>query len=135
MSRALDAAHRVLIWCENEQSQRRISDALWSDNPASFLPHGLAQEPHAAMQPMVLSCVETSVNRPDLLVVTHGAVPDDANAYSKILDIFDGRDEQAVLAARARWKHYKTEGHPLQYIKQQPGGGWKIESESAQQAA
>jgi DNA polymerase IIIc chi subunit len=45
--------------------------------------------------------------------------------------VFDGNNEAAVTAARARWTEYKAKGYALQYIKQQPGGSWKMEAESA----
>jgi DNA polymerase IIIc chi subunit len=52
------------------------------------------------------------------------------NRYSKLLDVFDGNAEADVAAARTRWAHYKTAGFALQYIKQQPNGGWKVEMTS-----
>ncbi len=131
MQSALNANHRILLWCKDKAEEQRISDALWTQNPASFLPHGSATGAHATLQPIVLSAEESPANHPDLLAITHGAAPKNPDDYAKILDIFDGTNDDAVLAARERWKRYKGEGHKLQYIKQQPGGGWKVESESA----
>jgi len=38
--------------------------------------------------------------------------------------LFDGRDEDAVTSARARWKALKDEGHDLTYW-QQGERGWE----------
>lgn len=129
MQSALAANHRVLLWCKDTGEAGRISDALWTQNPNSFLPHGMAQGAHAALQPIVLATEENPTNHPDLLAITHGGAPKNPEDYIKILDMFDGTDDASVLAARERWKRYKEAGHTLQYIKQQPGGGWKIEGQ------
>jgi DNA polymerase-3 subunit chi len=40
-------------------------------------------------------------------------------------EIFDGRDEDAVTAARSRWKSYKDAGHTLAYYQQNDMGRWE----------
>lgn len=129
VERALGAGHRVLIWCANDGEKARLSDALWSQNPASFLAHSDAESAQAPQSPIVLSLAENPSNSADILVITHGGIPANDAAYTKVLDVFDGMDDVATLAARQRWKHYKEAQRVLQYIKQQPGGGWKIEGE------
>jgi len=38
---------------------------------------------------------------------------------------FDGRDDQAVVDSRERWKAYKAAGHTLTYWQQTATGGWE----------
>jgi DNA polymerase IIIc chi subunit len=47
-----------------------------------------------------------------------------------VLDVFDGSNEDEVASARKRWAAYKAQGLALQYVKQQQGGGWKVEMTS-----
>jgi DNA polymerase-3 subunit chi len=42
-----------------------------------------------------------------------------------VCEIFDGSDEDAVTAARARWKTLKESGHDLAYWRQTESGGWE----------
>ena len=39
--------------------------------------------------------------------------------------MFDGNDEAAVGAARARWRDYDAAGHALTYWQQTESGGWE----------
>ncbi len=131
MEKALASGARAVMLCENEKSLKAVSDALWTANPDGFLPHEPSKSATANQNPIVLTLEETNPNGAEILCVLSGAIPASAASYSKVLDVFDGSDDTAVTSARERWAHYKTQGFLLQYVKQQPGGGWKIEAEAA----
>lgn len=131
MEKALGSGARVVMLLPEEAARKQMSDALWTGNPDGFLPHGNAEEAGAGEQPIVLALQESNPNGADILCVLDGSLPEQAAAYAKVLDVFDGADSSAVTAARARWAQYKEKGFALQYVKQQPGGGWKIEAEAA----
>jgi len=42
--------------------------------------------------------------------------------FERVFDLFDGGDEAAVAAARARWRAAKAAGHDLTYWLQTPRG-------------
>lgn len=126
MEKALEADLRVLLWCRDADEIARLDQALWSVKPDSFLAHGTADEAFANAQPILLSLQEQGDNKPDVLAVTHGTMPQDVSRYGRVLDIFNGADDEAVAAARTRWKAYKEAGHALQYFKQKPAGGWEL---------
>ena len=129
MEKALASGSKVLMLCGSDAALKSMSDALWSSNPNGFLPHGSAREAHADQQPILLTIEETPANGADILCILDGSTPASLPNYSKVLDVFDGGDETAVAQARTRWSAYKEQGYALQYVKQQPGGGWKIEQE------
>lgn len=129
MEKALASGSKVLMLCESDASLKSMSDALWASNPNGFLPHGSAKEAHADQQPILLSTQESTANGADILCILDGRSPASLPNYSKVLDVFDGSDETSVANARQRWSAYKDQGYALQYVKQQPGGGWKIENE------
>lgn len=130
MEKALAGGSRVLVMAQQERSLKALSDALWTNDPNSFLPHGTSKEPHADQQPILLTLTDENPNGADILCVLDGVSPASLPEYAKVLDVFDGSDETAVTAARQRWAQYKEAGHKLQYVKQQPGGGWKVEAEA-----
>lgn len=130
MEKALASGSRVVVIAESDASLKALSAALWTNDPNSFLPHGTTREPHADQQPILLTLADENPNNADILCVLDGVSPASLPDYAKVLDVFDGGDEQAVLAARQRWTRYKEAGHTLQYVKQQPGGGWKMEAEA-----
>ncbi len=129
MEKALAQGSKVAMICGNDAALKAMSEALWTSNPNGFLPHGTPKEPHASEQPILLSVGDAADNTPDILCVLDGSTPESLPSFAKVLDVFDGNDEAAVTAARARWSAYKDQGYSLQYVKQQPNGGWKIENE------
>ena len=44
--------------------------------------------------------------------------------------MFDGHDDEAVSAARQRWKAHKDSGHALTYWQQTERGGWEKKAEA-----
>ena len=131
MEKALGSGARVVMQLPDETNLKRMSDALWTADPNGFLPHGVAHEKHASEQPILLTCDGANPNGAEILCVLDGSMPGNARDYKKLLDVFDGANADEVAAARARWAHYKTQGFTLQYVKQQPGGSWKVEAEAA----
>lgn len=129
MEKALAQGSRVLMLCDNDAALKSMSEALWASNPNGFLPHGSAKDAHADLQPILLSTNDANANQADILCILNGSTPESLPNFGKVLDVFDGGNEDAVASARQRWAAYKEKGYGLQYVKQQPGGGWKIEQE------
>ncbi len=127
MEKVLASGARVVMLVSSDAALKEMSNALWSNDPSSFLPHGSARDGHASAQPIYLALADENPNGADVLCVLDGSLPPSAASYSKLLDVFDGADESEVAAARERWVHYKSQGFALQYVKQQKGGGWKVE--------
>jgi DNA polymerase-3 subunit chi len=131
MEKALGSGARVVMLLKDSAQLRSMSDALWTHNPDGFLPHESADSATAPENPIVLSLNDTNPNDASILCVLGGAQPESVARYAKVLDIFDGADADALTAARGRWASYKAQGFTLQYVKQDPKGGWKIEAEAA----
>ena len=131
MEKALASGAKVVMLAGNDGMLKTMSDALWSNDPASFLPHGGARDGHKNEQPIYLTAADENPNGADILCILDGSSPASIASYAKVLDVFDGSREDEVAAARQRWAAYKTVGYALQYVKQQPGGSWKIEMTSA----
>jgi DNA polymerase-3 subunit chi len=131
MEKALASGAKVVILSSTEAQLKTMSDALWSNDAASFLPHGGARDGHAQEQPIYLTLADENPNGAEILCILDGSTPASLTTYTKVLDVFDGSNEEEVAAARTRWAAYKAQGLALQYVKQQPGGSWKIEMTSA----
>lgn len=124
LERVLAQGSRALIRTENEARSEALCERLWTFDPNSFLPHGTAKDGRAEEQPVYLTAARDNPNHADILILTDGSTAEDASSFTKVLDMFDGSDDAAVTAARARWAAYKESGHTLIYNKQQPNGGW-----------
>lgn len=124
LEKALGAGFRAVVKVADETGADALNTQLWTYNPNSFLPHGSPKDGNAAEQPVYLSATEENPNGAKLLAVTDGSTPSAPESYERVLDLFDGSDENAVQAARTRWKTYKDAGHALQYWQQTETGGW-----------
>ncbi len=125
LGRVLDAGGRGLILCADAERARALDAALWLPTDPPWLPHGLAGGEHDAAQPLLIADQDVPpANGARFLVLVDGAASMRLAEYDRVLDLFDGGDEAAVAAARARWVAAKEAGHSLTYW-QQTTRGWE----------
>jgi DNA polymerase III subunit chi len=124
LEKALERGMRAAIATGSAERAQALDAALWTYVADSFLPHGRAPA-NAADQPIWLAPDIENPNGAVLLVTLDGQLPARLGDWERICDMFDGTDETALEAARARWKTLKTEGHALSYWRQTPSGGWE----------
>jgi DNA polymerase-3 subunit chi len=98
---------------------------LWTYNDRVFLPHGSKADGHAALQPVWLTDSDENPNDAQVLFLSDGATSADIVGFELVCELFDGRDDAAVSAARERWRVYKEDGHDLTYWQQTERGGWE----------
>jgi DNA polymerase-3 subunit chi len=126
LSKALAQGKRAIVRFGNEAHIRHFDEHLWTYNPDSFLPHGIAKEPHAEKQPILLTNKEENQNEADILLLWQvQTVPGNLDQFTLVCDFIDGRDDDSVIAGRARWKAYKEAGHTQTYWQQNERGGWE----------
>jgi DNA polymerase-3 subunit chi len=98
---------------------------LWAYRDDSFLPHGTAADDHSSEQPIFLTADQTCPNHAQFLFLVDGAEGGGFEAYQRCIDLFDGRDEASVAAARERWRAAKAQGFELAYWQQDETGKWE----------
>jgi len=125
LERVLEAGLRAVVLSESPERAKALNQLLWTYDPDSFLPHGTADEGRVEEQPVYLTARHENPNEASVLVLTDGGACDFVGRFERCLDMFDGNDENAVTAARARWKTYRAAGHPLPSWQQNATGGWQ----------
>ena len=124
LGKALERGMRAVVMAGSDERVKALDGALWTFVQDSFLPHGTAAGGNPAEQPVFLTTVEENPNGATLLVLTDGVEPAFTAGFERCLDLFDGNDEQAVAAARQRWRRCNDAGHELAYWQQTDAGGW-----------
>jgi len=125
LEKAYGGGFKTLLVADSEERVEQLNQLLWTYDQDSFLPHGSEKDGHKELQPILLSThIDASPNT-KLLLVTNGAQPSSPQAFERILDMFDGRDAQAVENARTRWTSYKNAGCEVTYLRQTESGGWE----------
>jgi len=124
LGRCLERGWRAVVKCGTPERAAALNGELWTFDKAAFLPHGLAEDGHADRQPIYLTAGDERPNKADVLFLVGGADSAAYEDYQRVCDMFDGNDDDAVQAARERWKAAKAAGHALTYW-QQGERGWE----------
>ena len=124
LERALAEGHRIVVMAGSDERVAALDALLWTYSEASFLPHGTAKDGNAARQPVLVATSDESPNAATMLVLVDGASSARLASFKRVCDMFDGNDEAAVEAARARWREASAGGHELAYW-QQTEAGWQ----------
>jgi len=114
---------RAVVLTGSAERAEALTQLLWTYSPDRFLPHGNAKDGNAEMQPIWITPDDERPNNADYLFLTDGATSARLGEYSRVCDIFDGNDPEALAAARQRWSAEKKDGHQLSYW-QQTDKGW-----------
>lgn len=125
LEKILARGDRAVVMAGSAERVEALNATLWTYDDRSFLPHGSHKDGFAADQPVWLTTAEENPNGATVLVMTDGATAERIADWPLALDFFDGGDDAALAAARARWKVYKEAGHDITYWKQSDQGRWE----------
>jgi DNA polymerase-3 subunit chi len=120
---------KALVRVGSAERMAALDTHLWTYSEQTFLAHGTAADGHPARQPIYLTVEDENPNDADVLFLA-GAEPGDwsgnaMKAHTRIVVLFDGRDAEALAAARGQWKLAKDAGHAVTYWKESASGKWE----------
>jgi DNA polymerase-3 subunit chi len=124
LEKVLASGQRAVVRTVTRERLELLDRHLWLYSRESFLPHGSEADGLAQHQPVWLTTTIENPNGAGVLVLVEGARMEDASAFARVLDLFDGQDEEALSAARERWRRARDLGHRLVYWQQSQRGGW-----------
>ena len=125
LEKTLAQGKRAVVLTGSPERAEALATALWTYNPASWLPHGTAEDGEAAEQPIWLTATDENPNGATYLFLTEGVESERLADFERCFDLFDGNDPAAVEAARARWRARQAAGHAVTYWRQTDAGGWE----------
>ena len=126
LEKSLERGWRVVVQASSEERIEALDAHLWTFRDDSFLPHGTWREAEARSQPILLTVNPDNPNGAVVRFLIEGAmIPEDAEAYQRIVLIFDGEDPDAVAAARERWRESKAKGFDVTYWQTDGEGRWQ----------
>lgn len=124
IDKSVERGWRVVVQtCEPARRDARSASLTFREE--SFLPHGTDEADFSESQPVLLTVTPDNANAATVRFIVDGAEPPPADAYERIVFMFDGHDQEQLEAARAQWKKLKGEGHNLTYWQQTSEGRWE----------
>jgi len=127
LEKAGQSGKNITVRLSNKNEVERMNAHLWGYKPESFMAHGCKKDGRAEKQPIWLSDLAENPNQAKILILTQGqeVALDEMATYDLCCEMLDGRDDEAVSKARARWKLYKEADHDITYWHQSENGRWE----------
>jgi DNA polymerase III subunit chi len=124
-ARAFAQGLRTVIRAGDDARVQALDQLLWTYEDESFLPHGTARNGHADLQPIYITADDQVPNGARLLMLVDGRLDADIDQFDRCFYLFDGRDDAALVTARAAWKQLAAQGLSLTYWQQSDSGKWE----------
>lgn len=130
LDKATRAGRRTVVQVRAPERVSALDELLWTWSDESFIPHGGPGDGDPEMQAVYLTAGGENPNGATMRIFADGASvaaaanAPGAQAYERLVLMFDGADEEALADARAQWKALKDAGFPLSYWQQNENGGW-----------
>lgn len=103
---------RILIYAPDAGVAAAIDRLLWTHPPIGFTPHCAAGSPLAQQTPVIVGRSLDDADHDDVLINLDGDLPTGFGRFHRLIEIV-GNDDGDRLPARARYKHYRDRGYPL----------------------
>lgn len=123
--KAYASGKHIIVKHDSDKILDELNERLWTFHANQFLPHGTKKDGHADLQPIWLTSTDDNPNNAKILVLSGGATHPHIAAFDLCCELFDGQQDDAVTAARSRWKDYKNQGFDVTYWQQTDRGGWE----------
>ena len=126
LEKSLERGWRVVVQSTSPERTEALDAHLWTYRDDSFLPHTTWRAGDAEDQAIVLAVEATNPNRANVrFLVDSAPLPEDSDAYDRIVLVFNGGDDEALAAARAAWADCKSRGFEVTYWQADERGRWQ----------
>ncbi len=127
LEKTLARGWRALVRSPDRGRLDHLNGWLWTYRDESFLPHGLAEEPDPERQPVLMTGGLDNPNGAHALFLLDDAEFGPLDGFERCVVMFDGGDQAALGAARARWREAKSlpGAASASYWRQSAEGRWE----------
>lgn len=129
LQKSLDRGWRAVVQARSEERLEALDHLLWTCSDTSFLAHGRARDGDIELQPIYLATGTENPNGASARFFVEGATIEaalaDPAAYLRVVNLFDGNDEDELLCAREQWRQLKARGFVITYWQQAATGRWE----------
>ena len=120
--KTLDDGGRLLVVSGEGDQRKRISRALWSAGPETYLANDDAQAPMPQVQPILLSDGCEALNGARYIALADGHWRDEARDFERAFYFFD---DATLDEARQSWRVLSKADGVTPRFWRQDGGKWR----------
>ncbi len=128
--KTLERGWKAVVQAVDPARLQELSEQFWQWRDDEFLAHGSGPDANAHLQPVWLTTGDDNPNGSNIRFLVDGAKFDDPAGLDRLIILFDGNDETAVLAARKQWKTVSSQGFMATYWQQDERGRWIKKAET-----
>lgn len=125
VEKSLERGWRAVIKTDSSERSDALDTLFWTYDEASFLAHAQSGDGDPKRQPLLITVEDENPNGARILFCVGGTEPSDwgrVSSLSRVVLMFDGRDQDALARARGAWKKARDAGHEVTYWKETPSG-------------
>lgn len=130
LEKTLERGWRAVVMAGSDDRVEVLNGLLWNYTREGFLPHGSRKDGHPDRQPIWLTELDENPNGANVLFLIDGANSTRISEFQLCCEVFDGRDDFALVGARNHWRMRKEAGFDLTYWQQTERGNWEKKAES-----
>jgi DNA polymerase-3 subunit chi len=113
--KAANEGWQTVVFCTDAEEQARLDRALWTFSEHDFLPHVAADDPLAAVTPVILTCRhDQPLPHNRLLINLSASSPTHFARFERLIEVVS-TDPDETVAGRQRFAYYRQRGYPLKH--------------------
>ncbi|NNG22785.1 DNA polymerase III subunit chi [Telluria aromaticivorans] len=114
--KAYAAKAKVVVLVDSAAQAEALDAALWTVSDTDFIPHVFADDPLAAVTPIIVTFDEAvALPHHDMLVNLTRRTPARLDEFARVFEIIS-LDEDDAAAGRQRYSAYKKQSYPLTHF-------------------
>ena len=106
----------VHIIAASRTDAERLDELLWTFRDGSFVPHHIVTATGNPESPISIGCDSDAIEPRDLLINLCDEVPATAESFPRVAELVSS-DQDSKQRSRARYSHYRDQGHELKTHK------------------
>lgn len=130
VQKTLDRGWRAVVQAVDSARLKSLSELFWQWRDDEFLAHGSGADSNPELHPVWLTTGNENPNGANIRFLVDGAEIDEIDGLERLIILFDGNDDDAVSAAREKWKAVGAKGLKATYWQQDERGRWEKKAES-----
>lgn len=113
-----DDDRHIIVYAPDRRIAERLDQLLWSMSPTGFLPHCSARSHLAPETPILIAATASELGngaQTNRLLNLGDELPPEFERFTQLVEIVS-QEENVRLPARERARHYRDQGHDIQYL-------------------